>query len=314
VFSKFSGMAIAAVFWTLWAGAQTHGPVQPGAPGYSSSSWGTQVFEPENGMLEKGGYTNKYFDFAFPLPPEWREDYQGPLPSAAGYYVLEGLRPKGELNGTVLIAAHDTFFLFPSLNDSMALLRHRQEQAIASTLKIEAPPGPTKLAGHEFARLDYSGAGLYHAIFATGVRCHVITFEVTTRDLAVLESVLRSMNSLSLPAMPDTTGGVPRCVKDYATGANVLHRVDPVQIGPKLTKVPVRIIIDTEGKVKHIHVINAFPQQAKSVQDALSQWTFKPFLVDGRAVEVETGVLFEFFPRNKDPKGLKASLPKEGAQ
>src|SRR5256885_5286826 len=247
--SKSSGVAILTIFWTLLMGAQNHGPLQPGAPGYSPSSWGAQVFEPESGAFEKDSYTNKYFDLSFPVLPDWREDYQGPPPSASGYYVLEALRPKGELNGTVLIAAQDTFFLSSRASKSLDLLKWRQEQAIASTLKIEAAPAETKIGNYGFTRLDYSGAGLYHAIFATDIRCHVITFEVTTRDRGVLEKLTSNMNNLLLPAIPNPAAGggpFPRCVKDYATGANVLHRVDPVQTGPKFTKVPVRIIIDKE--------------------------------------------------------------------
>ena len=295
-------MTVLAILWALCVDAQNHGPLQPGSAGYSPSSWGTQLFEPENGALEKSAYTNKYFDLSFPLPADWREDYQGPPPSATGYYVLEGLRPKGELNGTVLIAAQDTFFLPSQIDKSMDLLKWREKQAVASTLKVEAAPNETRIGNYGFTRLDYSGAGLYHAIFATDVRCHVITFEVTTRDRGVLEKLTSNMNNLLLPAIPNPAAGggpFPRCVKDYATGANVLHRVDPVQTGPRFTKVPVRIIIDKEGKVKHVHVINAFPEQARSVQDALAQWRFKPYLENGHPAEIETGVLFEFSQKPK---------------
>jgi hypothetical protein len=58
--------------------------------------------------------------------------------------------------------------------------------------------------------------------------------------------------------------------------------------------IPVRIIIDTAGAVKHIHVIRAGDEQRKNIEEALHQWKFKPYRVDGRAVEVETGLLFQF--------------------
>jgi outer membrane biosynthesis protein TonB len=54
----------------------------------------------------------------------------------------------------------------------------------------------------------------------------------------------------------------------------------------------VRIVIDAQGKVKHIHFLSAFPDQAKSVADAVSQWRFKPFIVNGQPAEVETGLMF----------------------
>ena len=308
--SKVSRVAILVISCSFFINAQNHGPLQPGAVGYAPSSWGAQVFEPESGSLEKSAYTNKYFQLAFPLLPDWREDYQGPPPSTSGYYVLEGLRPKGELTGTVLIAAQDTFF--SSSNSSLELLKHRQEQAAISQQKIETSAHQLKMGSREFARLDYTGAGLHHAIFATDIRCHVITFEITTRDPQVLEKLTENMGNASLPALT-AEERFPRCVKDYAT-ANVLHGVEPVQIGPKFTKVPVRIIIDEQGKVKHIHVINALPEQAKSVQDALAQWTFKPYMEAGHPVEIETEILFEFSSKNARPAALKEASRKESVR
>ena len=53
-----------------------------------------------------------------------------------------------------------------------------------------------------------------------------------------------------------------------------------------------RVVIDVKGKVKHIHLISSFPEQAKAITDALQQWRFKPYVVNGKAVKVETGILF----------------------
>jgi hypothetical protein len=82
------------------------------------------------------------------------------------------------------------------------------------------------------------------------------------------------------------------CVKDFATGANVVARVDPIFSQAKFNLVPVRIIIDKKGKVKHIHFLSAFPDQAKAITDALGQWKFKPYVRDGIPLEVETGIIF----------------------
>ena len=58
------------------------------------------------------------------------------------------------------------------------------------------------------------------------------------------------------------------------------------------TRYPCGIIIDKEGKIKHIHFLSAVPDQAKVITDALGQWRFKPYRQNGRAVEVETGLMF----------------------
>ena len=54
----------------------------------------------------------------------------------------------------------------------------------------------------------------------------------------------------------------------------------------------VRLIIDAEGRVKHVHVLSAFPEQSEPIIAALRMWRFAPYVVDGRGVEVETGMMF----------------------
>jgi hypothetical protein len=46
--------------------------------------------------------------------------------------------------------------------------------------------------------------------------------------------------------------------------------------------------------VEQVHPIGGSPEQAKSIQDALSQWEFKPYLVNGKGVAVETGLIVQF--------------------
>ena len=72
----------------------------------------------------------------------------------------------------------------------------------------------------------------------------------------------------------------------------MIARVDPVFTEHRFNPVPVRIIIDKEGKVKHIHFLSAFPDQAKAITDAFKQWKFKPYLRERQPAEVETGIMF----------------------
>jgi len=87
------------------------------------------------------------------------------------------------------------------------------------------------------------------------------------------------------------------CIKDYSRDENVIARVDPVFSERRFNAIPIRIIIDKAGKVKHIHFLSAFPEQAKAITDALGQWRFRPYLRNGEPVEVETGILFGYTPR-----------------
>jgi hypothetical protein len=94
-----------------------------------------------------------------------------------------------------------------------------------------------------------------------------------------------------------TGGDAPVCIKDYASPENVLAREEPIFEIARYNPVPVRMIIDRDGRVRHIHCLSAFPEQVKAISDALAHWRFKPHVVHGEPVEVETGIMFGREPR-----------------
>src|SRR5436190_22077 len=51
--------------------------------------------DPEFGRVADGSYTNDYFGISYPLPPDWSQDLEGPIPSHFGYYVIGALRGPG---------------------------------------------------------------------------------------------------------------------------------------------------------------------------------------------------------------------------
>jgi hypothetical protein len=123
----------------------------------------------------------------------------------------------------------------------------------------------------------------------------VVEFIFTSTDTRLVGKLARSLNSMKF--RPDDDGAEPVCVKDYARAENLVETVDPVFSEQKYNTIPVRLIIDREGKVKHIHFLSAFPAQAQAISAAVSQWRFKPYLRNGQPVEVETGLLFGRAPR-----------------
>lgn len=282
-----------------------------GPPRYSPHSSLSEAAEPESGAVTDGSFVNEYFQLALPLLTGWQEDMKGPVPSNSGYYVLEALRTKGELKGTVFIDAQDMFFQSPPIHDAMEFSQRREHQAsVLFQDVIDHAPREVQLAGGSFARLDYSGAGYHHALFSMIVRCHVVTIDISSRFPEVFQALEENMGRVSLLKSADPAvggGSVPVCLKDYVSDTMVTHRVEPVMVGPRFTRVPVRFVVDEKGKIKHIHVINALPVQAQSVKDALAQWTFKPYLQNGHAVEVETGMVFEFPPRDGQQNTARSS-------
>jgi len=271
---------------------------------------------PEGGRVADDVYNNQYFGLTYALPAGWIEKYSGPPPSDSGYYVLAQIRPadtfKGPGRGSILIAAQDLFFTVTPAGNALELINYTNDNLNAD-YKVEQPPTPVTIARHSFVRFDYFSpiADLHWHVLVTQIRCHMVQFVFTSRDTKLIESLIQGMNTIDLPAdaspILGTGGGdVPICIKDYARDENVIEREEPVFAERTFNPVPVRIVVDKEGKVKHIHFLSAFPAQAKSITDALLRWRFKPYLRGGKPVEVETGIMFGRLPRLMTPQSTDA--------
>lgn len=280
------GVATSLISWLGWRyGAVTlfHGTVI------------AQMPLPEDGKVLGESYVNDYFDLSYPLPEGWKEGLQGPDPSDSGYYVLTELVPQSGLSATILIAAQDLFFASkPYANVAELVGDFRQAMSQVDGMTIDREPTEVKVADRRLYRIDFSGVGLYRATFTSEIRCHAVSFNLTSRDPELLAHLASNVDKLSSAGQRGSGYPAPLCIANYAVPENVLQRVEPVPVGPKFTPIPVRIIVDAEGRVSHVHVIHATDPQRKSIEDALRQWKFKPYTLDGRAVEVETGLVFRF--------------------
>jgi hypothetical protein len=267
---------------------------------------------PEGGAVRKDVYSNEYFGLSYALPSGWFEKYKGPPPSDSGAYLLTLLRPgatdKHPSRATLLITAQDMFFS-PLPGQTAKETIEYTKKTLQPEFKVEHAPSQVTVANHAFTRFDYMSpvAGLHWYLLATEMRCHTVRFVFTSPDTALLETLIKELD-----AMKVADANAPLCVADYAEGANVTYRVDPVPTEQKFNAIPVRLIIDKAGKVRHVHVISAFPAQAKAITDALMTWRFKPYLRDGQPVEVETGILFGAAKRAKPAMAAASANARSG--
>lgn len=262
---------------------------------------------PEGIKFSNGTFSSSYFGLKYNLPSGWTKNLDGPPPSDSGRYVLAQARigdPKQQSpRGSILITADDLFFTLPPTDNALELVSYVKDH-LPTYYKEEEPPTPTKIAGRPFAFFAYwsPAAQLHWYVAATEIRCHAVEMVFTSRDTKLLADWLLDLDKMKLPDEASPTAGrgggeFPVCVKDYARSKSLLAQVDPVFSQHRGNSVPVRVIIDKKGKVKHIHFLSAFPEQAKAITDALFQWRFKPYLQNGQPVEVETGIMFGRVPR-----------------
>jgi len=257
-----------------------------------------QSANPQDVKVIDGVFVSDYFNLSYRLPDGWTEGLAGPPPSQSGYYVLGTWAPKRDFAGTILVVAQDVFFApDPSDDVKNAVAEFRQVMSAVDGMTIDREPAPVSVGGHPGYRIDFSGVGLFRSMFAIEIRCHVVTFNLTSRDPELLASLARSLDDLASVRKEEMSDPVPECLKDYAS-ENIVSRVEPEGVGAKAVSIPVRMIVATDGSVKHVHVIRASATQRRNIEEAVRQWKFKSYVKQGHPVEVETGVMFNLKPTN----------------
>ena len=82
-------------------------------------------------------------------------------------------------------------------------------------------------------------------------------------------------------------------VHTQISAAMLIHRVDPVyptlarQLG-RAGRVELRAVIATDGTIQSLQVVSGDPLFYQSAMDAVRQWRYRPTVLNGESVEVDT--------------------------
>jgi periplasmic protein TonB len=81
--------------------------------------------------------------------------------------------------------------------------------------------------------------------------------------------------------------------------AQLIHRVQPVYPAVARTMhlsgmVQLRAIIGTDGRVRQMEVLSGHPILARAAVEAVNEWRYRPTLLSGKEVEVETLITVNF--------------------
>jgi len=100
----------------------------------------------------------------------------------------------------------------------------------------------------------------------------------------------------NLAAVPKLAPAPQRVrISQGVTKGLLIHRVEPTY--PTLAKaarvqgeVLLRAIIDTNGNIKDLQLVSGHPMLVPAAIEAVQQWRYKPYLLNGQPVEVETTI------------------------
>ena len=117
----------------------------------------------------------------------------------------------------------------------------------------------------------------------------------------VIGSIIGESSRLAaLPKLSKPAPTVQRVrVSQGVTKGMVVYRIEPTY--PPLAReariqgvVVLTAIIDKDGNIQNLQLVSGHPMLAPAAIDAVKHWRYKPFLLNGQPVEVETTVTVNF--------------------
>jgi periplasmic protein TonB len=115
-----------------------------------------------------------------------------------------------------------------------------------------------------------------------------------------LSEALSSTSSAAVPVkMFDPTPVKRIRVAARVVEANLIRDVAP-QYPPEAGRARIEgtvvllAVIGTDGSVKDVRVENGLPILAQAAIDAVKQWRYKPYMIDGEPVEVDSRITINF--------------------
>jgi protein TonB len=115
----------------------------------------------------------------------------------------------------------------------------------------------------------------------------------------VIGGIVSAASNLS--AVPRFVAATPQRIRisQGVTKGLCIHRVEPAY--PALARaarvqgdVILQAIIDKDGNIKDLQLISGHPMLVPSAIEAVKQWRYKPYQLNGSPVEVETTVTVIF--------------------
>ena len=88
-------------------------------------------------------------------------------------------------------------------------------------------------------------------------------------------------------------------VSQGVTQGMVIRKVEPkypkIALGARITgAVLIKAIIGKDGDIKELQVVSGHPMLVPAALDAVKQWRYRPYLLNGEPVEVETDITVTF--------------------
>lgn len=269
---------------------------------------------PPLGGFGAGNYTNKYFDLSYPLSRDWVRETD----LMRKNYGAEGL---SKAVYVLLAAVHIPEHTAPPKADSSFVLSALERSADASTqtcdmyLQTLASELQSKkeaqqkgavssftVAGHDFSRADFEfrHGPSHHAIVCAQVKDYLLQWNVAGSSRDAVQGAVNTITSIT--AVPPVLPASPPTYLQLASGVAQGLRIKNVSpIYPEEAKfrhiqgtVELKAVINKAGDVADLEVIDGPIELVVSAVNAVRQWKFRPYVLNGEPVAVEGKIIVQY--------------------
>jgi hypothetical protein len=282
------------------------------------------------GSLVGSHYENRMYGFSVDIPPSWqvagKQTQEHATASAAAndilFLVLERDSRSGD-PGAIIVVKGEKFSGTPSVS-AEKVKSYSQDFAQRTTAQILKGPFLINVGGIDMFRGDLlltgSGQNQYLALLAVGIRDRILVFQISSSSrehmeeaAGLLVSAVKFLPEFSLPGGElDTSKPVVNPSAGVMDGL-VLKRVPPL-LPEEARKAHARgsvtlyAEISRQGKVQRLWIVD-FDEALRvpsseaamwngwlgyAAGEAVRQWTYRPYVVDGRPVRVNVHIVVSY--------------------
>jgi TonB family protein len=250
-----------------------------------------------------------------------------------GSLVLVFLHQHGTLPGRIILSARDSAGRSGGAQAFVSDAVHAQVNSPTEKRELVRDTFAVDYAGRHFFRSDYkalvgNGIPLYLAYVYTDFRGYFIGETLASASPEGLDEAASSLQQISFrddqpnpkcvmggdnnPNAVGVVGGVPSSQPPPKIATPGRVRISSgVAVGLLMDKVPpqypdgakqariqgqvvLRAEIDKDGNIEKLTTVSGDPLLAPAALEAVKQWKYKPYLLNGQPVNVETEVIVNF--------------------
>jgi len=273
------------------------------------------------GTFQNHSYSNEYFSLYYPLSGDWVRETEA---------TRKKLSSEGQPSGTyVLLAAVHipqtaprskdfSSFVVLALDRSAVATTNCQQylQSVAANLN-SSKEGQQKgevsqftVAGHDFYRgnFEYSHDTRYRSLLCTVSKDYLLQWNVSGQSNSAVDEAISTLRSLaasppsSLTEQPHSgPPDLPTQIRIPQVVSQGLKIKDAKPIYPKEARqahiqgtVTMNAVVSKEGDIVDLEVIDGPSELVVSAVNAVRQWKFRPYKLNGVPVAVKTTIMVNY--------------------